>query len=88
MQPYFEAKGRGKQQIGNESVPSLVTQIADGENGGVMMNEFPRDLVRVWHQIRDESGGTGVVGLNGTEYLELIEAAGMNPNDYPHVSSS
>jgi hypothetical protein len=22
-------------------VPPLVTQIADGENGGVMMNEFP-----------------------------------------------
>ena len=83
MQPYFEAKGRGKQQIGHVSVPSLVTQIADGENGGVMMNEYPRDLVRVWHQIRDESSGTGVVGLNGTEYLELIEAAGVNPDDYP-----
>jgi hypothetical protein len=30
-------------------VPPLVTQIADGENGGVMMNEFPPkffDVVR------------------------------------------
>jgi hypothetical protein len=24
-----------------------------------------------------------VVGLNGTEYIELIEAAGVNPEDYP-----
>jgi len=84
MQPYFEAKGRGKQQIGNVIVPSLVTQIADGENGGVMMNEYPRDFLRVWHEIRSSGGGkSGVVGLNGTEYLEVIEAVGVNPEDYP-----
>ncbi|MBO3461356.1 glycosyl hydrolase family 57 [Aetokthonos hydrillicola Thurmond2011] len=84
MQPYFEAKGRGKQQVGENLIPSLVTQIADGENGGVMMNEYPRDLFRVWHEIRNEGGGkSGVVGLNGTEYLELIEALGVNPEDYP-----
>ncbi|HEY9668323.1 MAG TPA: glycosyl hydrolase family 57 [Coleofasciculaceae cyanobacterium] len=84
MQPYFEAKGRGKQPIGNVTVPSLVTQIADGENGGVMMNEYPRDLFRVYHEIREHGGGkTGVVPMNGTEYLELIEAAGANPEEYP-----
>jgi hypothetical protein len=84
MQPYFEAKGRGKQQIGNVTVPSLVTQIADGENGGVMMNEYPRDFFRIYHEIRDGGGGkTGVVPLNGTEYLEIIEAAGVSPDDYP-----
>ena len=81
MQPYHEAKGRGKQQIGNVSVPSCVTQIADGENGGVMMNEFPRDFQPVWYDIKDN--GKGVVGINGTEYLELIEAAGVKPQDYP-----
>jgi len=84
MQPYFEAKGRGKQQIGNVTVPSLVTQIADGENGGVMMNEYPRDLLRVYREIRDTGhNDAGIVALNGTEYLELIEAAGANPDDYP-----
>lgn len=84
MQPYYEAKGRGKQQIGNVTVPSLVTQIADGENGGVMMNEFPRDFLKAWYEIRQQGGGkSGVVGLNGTEYLEIIEAAGVNPDDYP-----
>lgn len=84
MQPYHEAKGRGRQPIGHTSVPSCVTQIADGENGGVMMNEFPRDFAPVWYDIKDNGRGTaGVVGLNGTEYLELLEAAGVNPDDYP-----
>ncbi len=84
MQPYHEAKGRGRQKIGSVTVPSLVSQIADGENGGVMMNEFPRDFQPVWAGIKD-NGRTqaGVVGVNGTEYLELIEAAGVNPDDYP-----
>lgn len=80
MQPYHEAKGRGKQQIGDISVPSCVSQIADGENGGVMMNEFARDFQPVWYEIKDNSG---VVGFNGTEYIELLEAAGVNPEDYP-----
>jgi len=84
MQPYHEAKGKGKQTIGNVSVPSCVTQIADGENGGVMMNEFPRDYPIVWPEMKGNGQSTaGVVGVNGTEYLELIEAAGANPEEYP-----
>ena len=80
MQPYHEAKGRDRQQIGNVTVPSCVSQIADGENGGVMMNEYARDFQPVWYELKDNSD---VVGLNGTEYIELIEAAGVNPEDYP-----
>jgi len=88
MQPYHEAKSRGKQQLGNISIPSLVTQIADGENGGVMMNEFPRDYPLVWDQLKNNGRGTvGVVGLNGTEYLEMIEAAGVSPLDYPPIQA-
>ena len=84
MQPYYEAKGRGKQQIANVNIPSLVTQIADGENGGVMMNEFPSAFFKACHEVRKEGGGkSGVVAINGTEYLEIIEAAGVNPEDYP-----
>ena len=41
MQPYYEAKGLGRFDIAGHKVPPLVTQISDGENGGVMMNEFP-----------------------------------------------
>lgn len=88
MQPYHEAKGRGRQSIGDRSVPACVTQIADGENGGVMMNEFPRDFQPVWHQIKENGrSATGVVGLNGTEYIELIEAAGVKPEDYPEIQA-
>ena len=84
MQPYHEAKSRGRQQIGDVSVPCCVSQIADGENGGVMMNEYGRDFVPFWAGIKDNGQGVeGVVGLNGTEYIELIEAAGVNPDDYP-----
>ncbi|NJN38458.1 MAG: glycosyl hydrolase family 57 [Acaryochloridaceae cyanobacterium CSU_3_4] len=81
MQPYHEAKGRGRQQLGELSVPTCVTQIADGENGGVMMNEFARDFHPVWHEIKGQN--SGVVGINGTEYLELLEAAGVKSEDFP-----
>lgn len=80
MQPYYEAKTLSRQNLG-VSIPPLVSQIGDGENGGVMMNEFPPAFKKAWHEVRD--GGTGIVGLTGTEYLELIESAGCNPDDYP-----
>ena len=79
MQPYYEAKTLSKQQLGSVNIPPIVSQIGDGENGGVMMNEFPSAFKQAWHQI----GKTGVVGVTGTEYLELIEAAGCKQEDYP-----
>ncbi|MBD2058581.1 glycosyl hydrolase family 57 [Oculatella sp. FACHB-28] len=84
MQPYYEAKTLSRQQLGGVTIPPLVSQIGDGENGGVMMNEFPSGFKNAWYDMRQSGGGkTGVVGLNGTEYLELIEAAGVQPADYP-----
>jgi hypothetical protein len=83
MQPYFEAKGRGKQQLGSTNVPSLVSQIADGENGGVMMNEYPRDFFRIYYEIRANQSDSSGVPLNGTEYLELLESAGVTFANYP-----
>ena len=80
MQPYHEAKGRDRKQIGDRHVPSCVSQIADGENGGVMMNEFARDYQPVWHELKNNSD---VTGFNGTEYIELLEAAGVDSADYP-----
>jgi hypothetical protein len=82
MQPFYEAKGLSRQNLSGVSVPPLVTQIGDGENGGVMMNEFPDAYRRAWHEIRQQ-GNSRVVGVNGTEYLELIEAAGCKPDTYP-----
>jgi hypothetical protein len=79
MQPYYEARGLDRWQLGGRSVPPLVTQIADGENGGVMMNEFPPKYLEV---VR-ESSGTGTVLMNGTEYLEHLFASGISEDDLP-----
>ncbi|MEO1447431.1 MAG: glycosyl hydrolase family 57, partial [Cyanobacteria bacterium J06635_11] len=96
MQPYHEAQSRaqsktqsqGRQQIGDVAVPGCVSQIADGENGGVMMNEYGRDFVPFWGGIKDNGrSADGVVGLNGTEYIEMIEAAGVNPDNYPQCQA-
>jgi hypothetical protein len=47
LQPYDEAKGLSRVELAGRSVPPLVTQIADGENGGVMMHEFPPKYLQV-----------------------------------------
>jgi hypothetical protein len=79
MQPYYEAKGLQRQQVGGISIPPIVTQIGDGENGGVMMNEFPSG----YRQAINQFGAEGVVNVNGTEYLELIEQAGVRERMLP-----
>ncbi|MCP4881777.1 MAG: glycosyl hydrolase family 57, partial [Gammaproteobacteria bacterium] len=83
MQPYYEALGLGRQQLNKTTVPSLVSQIADGENGGVMMNEFPAAFVQAHQRIGSQTDGLGTAPINGTEYLELLEAAGVETTDYP-----
>jgi hypothetical protein len=81
MQPLAEARSLQRLELGGVSVPPLVTQIGDGENGGVMMNEFPAAYNGAF-----ESPDRGdVVALNGTEYLELVEAAGVSPKDFPPI---
>ncbi|HEX7897816.1 MAG TPA: glycosyl hydrolase family 57 [Planctomycetota bacterium] len=77
MQPLSEARSQSPRQRGGRRIPPLVAQISDGENGGVMMNEFPGHFNGVWHGL----GTEGVVGLNGTEYLELVRAAGFAEAD-------
>jgi hypothetical protein len=79
MQPFYEAKGQHPRTIKGIRVPPIVTQIGDGENGGVMMNEFPSGYRQAIHQM----GNEGTVIANGTEYLELIEAAGVRPEMLP-----
>jgi hypothetical protein len=81
LQPYFEAKGLNHQPLGRGQVAPLVTQIADGENGGVMMNEFPpkyMDVVR-------ESSASATRLLNVTEYLSQLFANGITLDDLPIV---
>lgn len=79
MQPYFEAKSLSRWRLGGREVPPLVVQIADGENGGVMMNEFPPKYV----QVIEECSGTEVPAMNVTEYLEHLFASGVREADLP-----
>lgn len=81
MQPYYEAKSLSRWTLAGRSVPPLVTQIADGENGGVMMNEFPG---KFFECVR-EASGSEVPLMNGTEYLEHLFAAGVKRSDLPIV---
>jgi hypothetical protein len=79
MQPYYEARGLGPVELAGRRVPPLVTQIADGENGGVMMNEFPPKFIEVTH----EASGSRTPAMNVTEYLEQLFALGIRPSDLP-----
>ena len=79
MQPYYEAKTLGRVELGGQSVPQLVTQIADGENGGVMMNEFPSKYFEV---VRLASGSDTPL-LNVTEYLDGLRALGLGLEQFP-----
>ena len=88
MQPCYEALGLGRQVLGATTIPAIVSQIADGENGGVMMNEFPPAFIQAHQRIAREGGGTtGTVAINGTEYLELLEAAGVQSADFPKIEA-
>jgi hypothetical protein len=81
MQPYYEAKGLSRWELAGKSIPPLVTQIADGETGGVMMNEFPPKYIDV---VR-ECSGTDTPLMNVTEYLEFLFANGIREEDFPAI---
>jgi hypothetical protein len=79
MQPWYEARTLGRVPLGGHSVPPLVTQISDGENGGVMMNEFPPKYVEVVRAAR--AGDVPLV--NGSEYLDHLRSVGVTDADLP-----
>jgi hypothetical protein len=81
MQPYYEAKGLSRVDVGGHSAPPLVTQIADGENGGVMMNEFPPKYMDV---IR-EASGSDTPAVNVSEYLEYLDAIGVGEEHFLQI---
>jgi hypothetical protein len=81
MQPYYEAQSLDRWELAGHSVPPLVTQIADGENGGVMMNEFPGKFQGV---VRMASGSDTVL-VNASEYLEYLFSTGITEDDLPVI---
>jgi hypothetical protein len=81
MQPYYEAKGLQRIDLAGKSVPALCAQIADGENGGVMMNEFPSKYLEVMR----EASWSEVPPVNGTEYLEYLDTLGIQESSFPAI---
>jgi hypothetical protein len=81
MQPYYEAKGLSRLGLGSHSVPPLVTQIADGENGDVMMNDFPPKYMDVTR----ETSGSDTPAVNVSEYLEHLDAIGVGEEHFPQI---
>ena len=81
MQPYYEAMSLDRWELAGKQVPPLVTQIADGENGGVMMNEFPDKFFEAMRN----SSNSNVPAMNGTEYLEHLFAMGIKESDLPVI---
>lgn len=81
MQPYYEAKGLGREDLGGKSVPPLATQVADGENGGVMMNEFPPKYM----DVSREASGSDTPPVNVSEYLEYLDAMGVREEQFPEI---
>ena len=90
MQPCYEALSLQRQPLAGRSIPPLVSQIADGENGGVMMNEFPPAFLQAHRRLAAEAGAeatASTVALNGSEYLALLEAAGIAESDFPPIQA-
>jgi hypothetical protein len=81
MQPYYEALGLSPMDLAGKNVPQIVTQIADGENGGVMMNEFPSKYMSVVA----ECSGSPTPLVNVSEYLEYLESIGVSEADFPAI---
>jgi hypothetical protein len=81
MQPCYEARGLARRAVAGRPIPSLVSQISDGENGGVMMNEFPPKYLSVMR----ESSGTPTPAVNVSEYLEYLDSMGLREQDFPAI---
>jgi hypothetical protein len=81
MQPLSEARGLSRKEYCGKLIPPFVCQIGDGENGGVMMNEFTPMYTQSIQSVSTE----GTVALNGSEYLEFLQEEGLNPADFTPV---
>jgi hypothetical protein len=81
MQPRYEALGLSRVELAGLQVPQLVSQIADGENGGVMMNEFPSKYL----EVMSEASGSETPPVNVSEYLEYLESIGIGADRLPSI---
>jgi len=81
MQPHAGAKSIIPVKLGRRTIAPLVTQIGDGENGGVVMNEFPPKFL----QVMREASGSSHPPMNVSEYLDYLSVAGVSEREFPAV---
>ena len=81
MQPYDEAYSQNRWDYAGRKILPMVTQISDGENGHVMMDEFPSK----YFQVVREASWTDVPLVNAAEYVEYLFASGWKEEDFPVV---
>ncbi len=79
MQPYYEATSLHPAGLAGRPIAPVVTQIADRESDGVMMNEFPPK----YFQVITESSGSPTPAVNITAYLEMLARLGIKDGDLP-----
>jgi len=84
MQPFGEARSLDRQPLAGRAVPPYALQIGDGENGGVMMNEFPSAYQRAFEQLGPPRDGEAVA-MNGSEYLDTLAALGVDEQAFAPV---
>ena len=87
MQPFYEALGLNPVPLGSATIPPLVAQIADGENGGVMMNEFPPAFIQSYQRLRDDAE-CRTTAMNGSDYLDRLAASGISENDFTPIQAA
>lgn len=81
MQAYDEASTQSRWDYFGSRILPMVTQIADGENGHVMMDEFPHKYL----QVVREASWSDVPLVAATEYLEYLFASGWKEEHFPVV---
>lgn len=81
MQPYDEAFTQSCWDYCGKRILPMVLQISDGENGHVMMDEFPGK----YFQVVREASWSDVPLVNAAEYLEYLFASGWREEQFPVV---
>ena len=87
MQPCYEAMRIKKHKLDKQNIPKLVTQIADGENGGVMMNEFPKAFIQAYKTIGPKTKMSTTIAMNGSEYLDFLKSLKVKEDSYPLIQA-
>ncbi len=81
LEHVHEARALNRLDLGGRSIPPLAFQIADGENGRIIMDEFPDKYMRVMR----ESSGSDHPPLNVSAYLACLRDRGLTEDAFDPI---